>query len=85
MPLLHLLPNPPSCFPQNVHDITGEIVQTHQYKTCHDGLISRSWWIVFANILPGIPTKQNINETASKQNIWGLFCIPKVEDSGGRQ
>ena len=37
----------------------------------------------FANPSPGILTKYNIKETASKHNIWGPFYIPKGEGSGG--
>ena len=35
--------------------------------------------IVVAHFLPAILTKHNTKETASKENIWGPFYIPKGE------
>ena len=38
---------------------------------------------LFAHPSPELLTKHNIKETASKDNIWGPFYIPKGEGSDG--
>ena len=39
--------------------------------------------LFFAHLLPEIPNRHNIKETASKGNIRGPFITPKDEGSGG--
>ena len=52
-------------------------------ETGDNGLIPHYWWQFFAHPLPEIPTTHNIQETASKGNIWVSFYMSKGEGSGG--
>ena len=71
---------PASNFSQNTHDTMVKITKRKKWRRCNHSTSDGNY---FALTLPGIMTKYNIKETASKGNIWFPFYMSKGEDLDG--